>query len=138
MTWINALILVAIGIFIGFVAAWLFMRDNSQHKDLKKALEKSQNELEEYRQELADHFSESANLLDNISRDYNKLYQRMAKASSALIKHQPEQDNPFTQQIGHVPNVVDEHEIEHEIEQKQPLDYSDSPVDLSKNTEKTT
>lgn len=151
MALINALILVVIGIFIGFIATWLMMRDNSQHKDVKKALEKSQNELEQYRQGLVDHFSESADLLDNISRDYNKLYQRMAKASSELMQHQPEQDNPFSRQISHLPSPVDEKivekEIENEIEkkeeekkekeEKQPMDPDGSPVDLVKDVEKT-
>lgn len=125
MDWLNALILVVIGIFIGFMAAWLMMRENTQHKDMKKALEKAQNDLEECRQALVDHFSESADLLDNISRDYNKLYQRMAKASSTLMKHQPEQDNPFTQRIVHVTTIDDVEPVK-----KQPIDYPNNQSSL--------
>lgn len=107
MAWINALILVVIGIFIGLLMAWLIMRDNAQHKDLKKALEKSQNELEQYRQELSEHFTQSAHLLDGISRDYNKLYQHMAKTSAELMQHQPEHDNPFAKKLNYLPKPVE-------------------------------
>lgn len=82
MAWINTLVFVVIGVVIGFVIARLTMRDNTQQKDLKKELEKSRYELEQYRQELVDHFAQSAELLDNISRDYSKLYQHMANTSA--------------------------------------------------------
>lgn len=126
MDWINALILVASGFLIGLVVTWLMLRDNAQHKDLKKALEKSQNELEQYRQELAEHFSGSADLLDNISRDYSKLYNHMAKSSSDLMPDQLEQDNPFSKRMVQIAKLTSQTTNP----QKQPLDYSDTPSGL--------
>lgn len=133
MDWINALILVVSGFFIGLLVAWFMLRDNAQHKDLKKALEKSQNELEQYRQELAEHFAGSADLLDNISRDYSKLYSHMAKSSSDLMPNQPEQDNPFSNRMIQIPKLA----AEPQDIPKQPLDYSDSPSGLLKDNKST-
>ncbi len=113
MAWINAVILVVTGMVIGFIVAWLIMRDNTQHKDLKRELEKSQNELEQYRQKLTEHFSGSADLLDNISRDYNKLYQHLARYSSDLIPNQPEQENPFSKPLMKITNLHKEPDQTH-------------------------
>ncbi|KXF80058.1 Z-ring associated protein ZapG [Enterovibrio coralii] len=132
MAWINTLVFVIIGIVIGFIIARLTMRDNAQQKDLKKELEKSRYELEQYRQELVDHFAQSAELLDNISRDYSKLYQHMASTSAELMPNLPEQDNPFAKRISKISEVTDE-----SPSQEQPRDYSDGASGLLKNAEET-
>lgn len=62
---------------------------------LQNELEKSKTDLEEYRQELVGHFARSAELLDNMARDYRQLYQHMAKSSNNLLPDLPLQDNPF-------------------------------------------
>ncbi|MDD1782240.1 DUF1043 family protein [Enterovibrio sp. ZSDZ35] len=132
MAWINTLVFVIIGIVIGFIVARLTMRDNAQQKDLKKELEKSRYELEQYRQELVDHFAQSAELLDNISRDYSKLYQHMASTSAELMPNLPEQDNPFAKRISKISEVTEESNS-----QEQPRDYSDGASGLLKNAEQT-
>lgn len=133
MAWINTLVFVIIGIVIGFIIARLTMRDNSQQKDLKKELEKSRYELEQYRQELVDHFAQSAELLDNISRDYSKLYQHMANTSAELMPNLPEQDNPFAKRISKLSEVTEEQEPSHE----PPRDYSDGASGLLKDQKET-
>ncbi|CZF78331.1 MULTISPECIES: Z-ring associated protein ZapG [Grimontia] len=133
MAWINTLVFVIIGIVIGFIIARLTMRDNSQQKDLKKELEKSRYELEQYRQELVDHFAQSAELLDNISRDYSKLYQHMANTSAELMPNLPEQDNPFAKRISKISEVTEESSSS----QEPPRDYSDGASGLLKDQKET-
>ncbi|MEZ8142617.1 hypothetical protein A1OO_02040 [Enterovibrio norvegicus FF-33] len=133
MAWINTLVFVIIGVVIGFIIARLTMRDNTQQKDLKKELEKSRYELEQYRQELVDHFAQSAELLDNISRDYSKLYQHMATTSAELMPNLPEQDNPFAKRISNLSEVIDDTAST----QEPPRDYSDGASGLLKDAEKT-
>ncbi|MBV7297940.1 Z-ring associated protein ZapG [Enterovibrio paralichthyis] len=133
MAWINTLVFVVIGVVIGFVIARLTMRDNTQQKDLKKELEKSRYELEQYRQELVDHFAQSAELLDNISRDYSKLYQHMANTSAELMPNLPEQDNPFAKRISKLSEVTEEAEDD----QTPPRDYSDGASGLLKDKTET-
>lgn len=99
MTWEYALI----GLVIGFIIGALVVRyGNSkvrQQKTMQVELEKKNEELEEYRKELVGHFARSAELLDNMARDYRQLYQHMAKSSSELMSDMPEQDNPFNYRL---------------------------------------
>ncbi|WP_028023113.1 Z-ring associated protein ZapG [Enterovibrio calviensis] len=133
MAWINTLVFVIIGVVIGFIIARLTMRENTQQKDLKKELDKSRYELEQYRQELVDHFAQSAELLDNISRDYSKLYQHMATTSSELMPNLPDQDNPFAKRISKLSEVTEDNDTA----QGPPRDYSDGASGLLKDAEKT-
>lgn len=132
MAWINSLIFVVIGIAIGFFIARLTARNLKQQKDLKKELDKSRYELEQYRQELVDHFAQSAELLDNISRDYSKLYQHMAKTSGELMPNLPDQDNPFANRISQLSEVKEPQDDA----QSPPRDYSEGSSGTLKNESK--
>lgn len=95
MTWEYALIGLVVGIVIGAVVMRFGNRKLRQQQVLQNELEKSKTDLEEYRQELVGHFARSAELLDNMARDYRQLYQHMAKSSNNLLPDLPLQDNPF-------------------------------------------
>lgn len=97
MLWIYGCLIFIIGIIIGVLAARIGTKGGKKQKDLEKALEKSQYELEQTRQELVDHFAQSANLMDDLSKNYQKLYAHMSKTSQALMPSLPSQDNPFAQ-----------------------------------------
>ena len=89
MTWEYALIGLVVGIAIGAVAMRFGNRKLRQQQVLQNELEKSKTDLEEYRQELVGHFARSAELLDNMARDYRQLYQHMAKSSNNLLPDLP-------------------------------------------------
>ncbi|AYA42016.1 DUF1043 family protein [Xenorhabdus nematophila] len=99
MTWEYALI----GLIIGFIVGALAVRFGSsklrQQNALQAELEKNRAELEEYRKELVSHFAHSAELLDNLARDYRQLYQHMAKSSNELMPNMSIQDNPFSYRL---------------------------------------
>ncbi|CDH20411.1 Z-ring associated protein ZapG [Xenorhabdus bovienii] len=99
MTWEYALI----GLIIGFIVGALAVRFGSsrlrQQNAAQAELEKNRAELEEYRKELVSHFAHSAELLDNMARDYRQLYQHMAKSSNELMPNMPIQDNPFNYRL---------------------------------------
>lgn len=99
MTWISAIIIFLAGILVGALAVRLTNKSVQQQKSLKKELDKSKYELEQFRQELVDHFARSADLLDNVAKDYSKLYEHMAKTSTELMPNLPAQDNPFAKRI---------------------------------------
>ncbi|WBA15102.1 Z-ring associated protein ZapG [Salinivibrio proteolyticus] len=132
MAWINSLIFLIIGVAVGFLIARMTTRDLKQQKDLKRELEKSRYELEQYRQELVDHFAQSADLLDTISKDYSKLYQHMAKTSSDLMPNLPEQDNPFAKRLGKITEIKETTDSD-----QPPRDYSDTGSGLLKGEEKS-
>lgn len=80
MTWEYALIGLVVGVVIGAVAMRFGNRKLRQQQVLQNELEKSKTDLEEYRQELVGHFARSAELLDNMARDYRQLYNIWRKA----------------------------------------------------------
>ncbi|OLQ80426.1 hypothetical protein BIT28_16995 [Photobacterium proteolyticum] len=128
MAWIYALLIFAAGAIVGAFAARLGNKSLKQQKELKKDLDKSKYELEQYRQELVDHFACSSELLDNIAKDYSKLYEHMAKTSSELMPNLPDQDNPFARRISTLEAVADTGDI-----QDQPRDYANGATGLLKD-----
>ncbi|PCS23346.1 Z-ring associated protein ZapG [Candidatus Enterovibrio escicola] len=133
MTWINSLVFMIIGMVIGFLVSRLTICSNSHQKGLRKELEKSRYELEQYRQELVDHFAQSANLLDNIYRDYSRLYQHLATTTAELMPNLPEQDNPFAKRVSKLSDIS----IEQKVPQEPPRDYSDKSTGILGNANKT-
>ncbi|NGE23888.1 DUF1043 family protein, partial [Klebsiella pneumoniae] len=94
MIWVYALIGLAVGLIIGALAVRLGSSKFREQEAMKRDLEKNKAELEEYRKELVSHFARSAELLDNMAKDYRQLYQHMAKSSSELMPELSAQDNP--------------------------------------------
>lgn len=128
MAWIYALLIFAAGAIAGAFAARLGNKSLKQQKELKKDLDKSKYELEQYRQELVDHFACSSELLDNIAKDYSKLYEHMAKTSTELMPNLPDQDNPFARRISTLEAVPESGEA-----QDQPRDYANGATGLLKD-----
>lgn len=127
MTW--AIIIFLAGIFIGALAVRLTNKSVKQQKTLKKELDKSKYELEQFRQELVDHFARSADLLDNVAKDYSKLYEHMAKTSTELMPNLPAQDNPFAKRITSLETVKDDAKEDESVEQA-PRDYANGATGL--------
>ncbi|WP_036768397.1 Z-ring associated protein ZapG [Photorhabdus australis] len=125
MTWEYALI----GLIVGFVIGALVMRFGNtklrQQEALQTELENSKSELEEYRKELVGHFAHSAELLDNMARDYRQLYQHMVKSSHELMPNMPVQENPFNYRLTESEADNDQAPVK-----MPPRDYSDSASGL--------
>ncbi|MFZ7199937.1 YhcB family protein [Avibacterium avium] len=78
-----------IGLVVGFVLAYLLLRftKDSVKKQVKTEaeLQKVKFELDQQKQHLEKHFSESADLLKTLAQDYQKLYQHLANSSAELL-----------------------------------------------------
>ncbi|WP_350305422.1 Z-ring associated protein ZapG [Photorhabdus viridis] len=125
MTWEYALI----GLVVGFVIGALVMRFGNtklrQQGALQTELENNKSELEEYRKELVGHFAHSAELLDNMARDYRQLYQHMVKSSHELMPNMPVQENPFNYRLTESEADNDQAPVK-----MPPRDYSDGASGL--------
>ncbi|MDD9195236.1 Z-ring associated protein ZapG [Aliivibrio sp. S3MY1] len=136
MAWTYALIGLAIGIIIGFLISRVTVPGIKHQKTLKQDLEKSKYELEQYRQELVDHFATSATMLEALAKDFNKMYDHMASTSKELLPNLPEQDNPFSARLDEMTlspelNKKVAH-IKEEID-SQPKDYANGASGLLKD-----
>lgn len=99
MPWIYALVGLLAGLILGVAISRLTTPSYKKQKNVQKDLESAKFELEQQKQDLADHFAQSAEMLDSLGKEYTKLYQHMAKTSSELLPNIPEQDNPFVKKI---------------------------------------
>ncbi|ACS87398.1 MULTISPECIES: Z-ring associated protein ZapG [Musicola] len=125
MAWEYALIGLVIGVIIGAVAMRFGNRKLRQQQVLQSELEKNKTELEQYRQELVTHFAHSAELLDNMARDYRQLYQHMAKSSNNLLPDTPVHENPFRYRLTEAESDNDQAPVN-----MPPRDYSDGASGL--------
>ncbi|MGO2507649.1 MAG: Z-ring associated protein ZapG [Vibrio hibernica] len=132
MAFLYAAIGLFAGLIIGVIVARLMTPEYKKHKQLQKELEASKFELEQHRQELSDHFSNAAEMLDTLGKSYTKLYQHMAQTSSELLPNISQQDSPFiTQSTEQTQESIDE-----EITDVQPKDYANGATGLLKEQKK--
>lgn len=135
MAFLYAAVGLVIGIIIGIIIARVMTPEYKKHKQLQKELETAKFELEQHRQDLSDHFSNSAEMLDTLGKNYTKLYQHMAQTSSDLLPNIPKQDNPFITQTAEAPS--EEQRKPEEAPEVQPKDYANGSTGLLKEQQKT-
>ncbi|WP_070962394.1 Z-ring associated protein ZapG [Vibrio sonorensis] len=125
MPWIYAVVGLLVGGVLGFAVSRLSTPGYKKQKSIQKELETAKFELEQQKQDLADHFAQSAELIDSVGREYTKLYQHLAKTSSELLPETPAQDNPFNKQVAEPEEQEGTPLIESDApEDKQPKDYA--------------
>ncbi|WP_194090755.1 Z-ring associated protein ZapG [Vibrio hibernica] len=132
MAFLYAAIGLFAGLIIGVIVARLMTPEYKKHKQLQKELEASKFELEQHRQELSDHFSNAAEMLDTLGKSYTKLYQHMAQTSSELLPNISQQDSPFITQS----TEQTQESIAEEITDVQPKDYASGATGLLKEQKK--
>ncbi|WP_117235844.1 Z-ring associated protein ZapG [Vibrio maerlii] len=138
MPWIYAVVGLLVGAVLGIIISRLTTPQYKQQKQIQKELETTKFSLEQQKQELADHFAETAEMLDILGKDYTKLYQHMAKTSAELLPNLPEQDNPFTKKVAEQASPDSENTIDSTAEQleEQPKDYASGATGLLKEEKK--
>lgn len=135
MPWMYAIVGLLVGLVVGVVVSRLTTPEYKKQKNIKKELDAAKYELEQQRQELIDHFSQTAELLDTLGKDYSKLYQHMAKTSSELLPNLPAQDNPFDK----LPLAAKENEDNPSAADaltEQPKDYANGATGLFNDQKK--
>lgn len=133
MPWIYAVVGLIVGMVVGVVIARLTADNYKNQKSLQKELDNAKFAMDQQRQELADHFAQTAEMLDTLGKDYTKLYQHMAKTATELQPNLPEQDNPFMKKMAQ----HKDHEPKQELVEQPPKDYAQGATGLLKNEPKT-
>nr|WP_086938330.1 DUF1043 family protein [Thaumasiovibrio occultus] len=133
MNWINALPFFFAGLVLGILVTKLLTKKSKQQKELENDLKSAKAELDQYRQELGDHFVHSEKLMSNIIKDCKKLYTQMAKTNNELLPNVPVQDNTFTLLENENAAAKKEQKAEtaqDEMTAEQPKDYSNGSSGL--------
>ncbi len=98
MTWEYGLIGLVIGVIIGVLATRFGNRKLRDQHALQYELEKTKDELKEFKQELNNHFVRSSELLENMSQNYHELYHHMANTTKELLPEQAGNEDKFAWQ----------------------------------------
>lgn len=83
--WVIAIAALIIGILIGF----LFGKNGnngSREVQLANDLEKANLELSRYRDEVNEHFSKTADLVNGLTQQYQKVHQHLADSAEQLVR----------------------------------------------------
>ena len=82
-TIIACLILVA-GLVVGFLVGKSRTPDNQRAKELEIQLRAAQNQLQNYKQSITSHFKDTAELVNNMTRSYENVYNHLAHSAHKL------------------------------------------------------
>ncbi|KHT49075.1 Z-ring associated protein ZapG [Vibrio sinaloensis] len=137
MPWIYALVGLLVGTLLGVIVSRLTTPGYKKQKSTQKELETAKFELEQQKQDLADHFAQTADMLDSLGKEYTKLYQHMTNTSSELLPNIPVQDNPFNKKVAEQskPELVVNEETD-ESPNEAPKDYASGATGLLKEEKK--
>lgn len=125
--WSNEIWLAIISAFvIGFLIGYVLLRATNanaqkQHQ-LANELKSANEKIDQQKQQLEQHFQQSANLLATLAEDYKKLYTHLAKSSETLLPDEIQQQIAFFKQP----------DVENHSEDDPPKDYSEGSSGLLK------
>jgi uncharacterized protein len=81
---VGWLLLIAVGIALGFGTARLWPGGAARVKTLEQERDAAREELSSYRQEVNAHFAHTAELFDKVTADYRSLYEHLALSARQL------------------------------------------------------
>ena len=112
-----------VGIIVGCAVVRALKGNVKQHIQLEAELKAARETAEAQKQQLEQHFEQSAALLSTLAEDYKKLYSHLAKGSETLVP-EAKQAEFFKQPLiaDNAKNVSDD----------QPRDYSEGSSGLLK------
>lgn len=109
-----------VGLVIGILAASRLLPAKQENRDLQKELTETRDRMDSYRGEVAEHFQQSAKMLEQLSDSYRDIHNHLAQGANTLLER-PVTQGPLLQKIG------DNHEPEVEVDTSNvapPLDYA--------------
>lgn len=78
-----SVITACVGALIGALVSRSFITPENE-KELEKRLHTSQEELNRYKEEVADHFSETSRLVGNLTQSYKEVHEHMSRSAIQL------------------------------------------------------
>jgi hypothetical protein len=89
MEWIVGLIVVAVTAVVFYQLGKNQSPAQQKIEELESAVVHKDAELQRYKQQVTEHFQQTAHLFGKVTQDYQALYQHMANSSQSLVGAQP-------------------------------------------------
>jgi uncharacterized membrane-anchored protein YhcB (DUF1043 family) len=85
MDWTISIVTFIIGSLLGYFICRIQLNGGSGSNEQQAKNEQLQTELNQYKQDVEQHFAGSAELLNKMATDYSKIYQHMAQSQQTLL-----------------------------------------------------
>ncbi|AHG73294.1 Dithiobiotin synthetase [Mannheimia sp. USDA-ARS-USMARC-1261] len=114
-----------VGAVVGCTLVRVFNSNVRKQHELERELKQTKTQFDEQKQQLEQHFEQSAQLLSTLAADYKKLYAHLAQSSEKLLPENAKSIEFFQQtQLPVQPEKTEE---------DQPRDYSEGSSGLLKS-----
>ncbi|MEG9475538.1 YhcB family protein [Mannheimia indoligenes] len=114
-----------VGAVVGCTLVRVFNSNVRKQHELERELKQTKTQFDEQKQQLEQHFEQSAQLLSTLAADYKKLYAHLAQSSEKLLPENAKSIEFFQQaQLPVQPQKTEE---------DQPRDYSEGSSGLLKS-----
>lgn len=130
--WFFALIALFVGVGIGIFIHSSKYSDESQTHKLKNEIQTLEQELVEYKSSVADHFSKTSTLVNELTENYVKVYQHLSEGSQSLadtaqtpLSLGQNGEPPLASVINRIEESSDSHQTDDDME--MPKDYAPKP-----------
>lgn len=117
----HLIIGITIGVILGFIIFNFFSPKARRYHTIKKELNLTKQELLSQKQMLVKHFAYSAELLDNLAKDFRHLYQHVAESSNTILSNTDMNDPYFSRRDDERKTFLNHSS---EALRKQPKDYT--------------
>ncbi|GAA4901521.1 YhcB family protein [Ferrimonas pelagia] len=115
MTWLPSLFFLLVGIGIGYAIRWHFKDGSNDKQHLQRELAQAKFDLDQQRQEVADYFEQSRELMSQVSTSLDKANQFWNNSAQGLLG-----ENKMAPLPSHPPQLEEHLET---IEALPPNDY---------------
>ncbi|NRA82806.1 MAG: YhcB family protein [Gammaproteobacteria bacterium] len=85
MDWTISIVTFIIGALLGYFICKIQSNSDQPSEAQEAKNQQLQTELDQYKQDVEQHFSSSADLLNKMAQDYSKIYQHMAQSQQTLL-----------------------------------------------------
>lgn len=117
MDYINEFALVIAGMVIGASLAFFFRKNQAKDQEIANRLDELNNDFADYQTEVQQHFAKSAELFNQLTKDYVNIHQHLASGAQSLA--QGKNGNVLTKETTFLPLT----------ENKEPIDLeNDSAI----------
>ena len=82
--WLSGMLLLGVGILLGFILTRRTGKKNAHIQELEEQLVQSRKELEEYRALVNEHFMKTSELVDQMTASYRAIFMHLANGAQTL------------------------------------------------------